>query len=150
MIEHHAIGHKCNPLCLLRYAFASMTLHGNGKLVCPTLCRYLKLSVELWDHHIIPDHVLCRCSYRDEFEPADEICDSHIHLHVRKAVTSSQQHVHRTCSFLVERDTYLIPKHARVPREKATMNLVCSAISSGGLSHLPGSNLCGFSKIFSL
>lgn len=41
--------------------------------------------MELRNYHVVPDHILLGCTGQNEFKAADDVRDSHIHLHVGQA-----------------------------------------------------------------
>lgn len=48
----------------------------------PTLGHDLELAMELWNDHVVPDHIFLRGIYKPQLETSDDVRNSHIHFHV--------------------------------------------------------------------
>jgi len=92
-IEPHATNTAANALhCFGQRKMRRLTTHRysldleiDACLLRSALCGYLEVAVELRNYHVVPDHILLGCTSQNEFKAADDVRDSHIHLHVGQA-----------------------------------------------------------------
>ena len=64
--------------------------YGRFSLFSPTLRHDFEIPVELWNDHIVPDHILLGRPGRNELEAAEEMRNEDVQLHIRKTVILSQ------------------------------------------------------------
>lgn len=102
--------------------------------------------MELRHHHVIPRHIGRLRARQLEVEAAHQVPNCHVHFHVCETVhLSAKQATH-----MAAMGTHLIPRHDRLPREKATMNRLRRVTSAGACSQRSGSKRCGSLKMDSL